>query len=80
MNLPLWHWPIGWKSKGSSRRPRQVSDTEEAESWARIFKREQTKPLEQMMKDEFERSCCGTLKGSPHRTTCHNFKPGKYRE
>jgi hypothetical protein len=67
-------------SKGSSRRPRQVSYAEEAASWERIFKRQPVKTLEQMMKDEFERSCCGTLKGSSHRTTCHNFKPGKYRD
>lgn len=53
---------------------------EEDASWDRIFKREPVKALEQTMRDEFERSCCGTLKGSPHHTTCHNFKPGKYDE
>lgn len=67
-------------SKGSNRRPRQVSDAEEAESWDRIFKRKQTKPLDQAMRDEFERSCCGTLKGSPHRTTCPNHKLGTCRD
>ena len=67
-------------SKGSSRRPRQVTDDEEAESWERIFSRKPVKTLEQAMRDEFERSCCGTLKGSPHRTTCTNHKPGKYHE
>ena len=67
-------------SKGLARRSSQVSDEIETESWDRIFKRKPEKTLDQAMRDEFERPCCGTMKGSPHRTTCTNHKLGTCHE
>jgi hypothetical protein len=29
------------------------------------------------LKEEFERDCCGTFHGSPHRSTCPNWKGKK---